>query len=513
MTGIQTHIIRKQNLEVHASVHDAFALKRKMELIMTEISPKLNILFDELVSENEWLQIDKLDIQINDISENDLEEELLKKILQSIHEKLEARKYNIRSIEGAVNIPFETVSVSQKTISALIYFLQNGMFPWWFELTSHAAIEEKFLMAFANVPTATADIPTLSDALKNDVSRSRLTEQFSEKLFLIIVQLLSKKVSANLFAEIELVRSILNQIAEEHLIDHEKSLIRVYHRSNTVLLQLLSEANNYSTPSILEIWIKSFIADIQQVTRSTIELKLHQHKILHTYLDANKISRQPGTYKTESKNQSERASDKSVELSNATKKEFKSEMRPEFTENEAERLQEISLADLLENTDGSIVANAGLILVAPFLPELFKNLGISDNSQLTNINQAIAIMHFIVHGNLEYREYDVLLCKVLCGLENNEPIELINQLPDIYTNEVEQMLTTAISYWTALKNTSPDGLREGFLSRNGKLSHRFDEWFLLVEKKTVDVLLLQLPWTIGFIKLPWMNKMLKVEWV
>jgi hypothetical protein len=78
---------------------------------------------------------------------------------------------------------------------------------------------------------------------------------------------------------------------------------------------------------------------------------------------------------------------------------------------------------------------------------------------------------------------------------------------------VEDMLSTAISYWTALKNTSPDGLREGFLLRSGKLSHKFDEWFLFVEQKTLDVLLQQLPWTIGFIKLPWMNKMLKVEWV
>jgi hypothetical protein len=316
-----------------------------------------------------------------------------------------------------------------------------------------------------------------------------------------------------LFAEIELIRPFLHQIAQEQLIDHEKSLIKVYHRSNTVLLQLLSETNNYGISTILEIWIKSFLADIQQVIRSTIELKSHQQKVLHTYLDANKISRQPGTYKTEVKSLPESIFDKSVEISKEQIMEFKAEENFNSAENETDRLHENSLANLLESTDGSIVANAGLILVAPFLPELFKNLGISENNQLTDINQAIAIMHYIVHGNLEYHEYDVLLCKVLCGLENNEPIEIMNLLPDICTSEVEQMLSTAISYWTALKNTTPDGLREGFLSRKGKLSHRFDEWFLLVENKTLDVLLQQLPWTIGFIKLPWMKKMLKVEWV
>lgn len=513
MTAIQTHIIRKQNLNVHASVHDAFALKRKMELMMTEISPKMNSLFDELVSENEWLQIDKLDISINDISENDLGEELLKKILKGIREKIEASKFDISLMDVNEIKPFEHPSIHQKTILAFIFFLKNGMFPWWFEPTSHAAIEEKFLWAFSDVPAATSNVPTLSNALKNDVSRARLAEQFSEKLFLRIVQLLSTNVSNNLFAEMELIRPILHQIAQEQLIDHEKSLKKVYLRSNSVLLQLLSEVNSYSTPTILEIWIKSFLAEIQQVTRSTIELKLHQHKILHPYLEANKISNRPGTFKTENKSQPEMVSDKTVELSKEVTKDFKAEAYREFSENESERLPDISLADLLETTEGSVVANAGLIIIAPFLPELFKNLGISENNQLTDINQAIAIMHYIVHGNLEYREYDVLLCKVLCGLENNEHIELINQLPGNCTDEVEQMLSTIISYWTALKNTTPDGLREGFLSRNGKLSHRFDEWFLLVEKQTVDVLLLQLPWTIGFIKLPWMNKMLKVEWV
>jgi hypothetical protein len=63
-----------------------------------------------------------------------------------------------------------------------------------------------------------------------------------------------------------------------------------------------------------------------------------------------------------------------------------------------------------------------------------------------------------------------------------------------------------------LRNTSPDGLRGTFLLRPGKVSLRNDDWLLQVEARTCDILLEQLPWGIGMIKLPWMEKMVWVEW-
>ena len=70
MLSTQTHIIRRQNVKVHATTHDAFALKRQIELLMEDLNPKLASLFDGLVSEDEWLQIDTLDIHIDDLSEH-----------------------------------------------------------------------------------------------------------------------------------------------------------------------------------------------------------------------------------------------------------------------------------------------------------------------------------------------------------------------------------------------------------------------------------------------------------
>ena len=75
------------------------------------------------------------------------------------------------------------------------------------------------------------------------------------------------------------------------------------------------------------------------------------------------------------------------------------------------------------------------------------------------------------------------------------------------------MLQSVLEYWTILKNTSIESLRESFLMRAGKLSFDGKEWLLQVEQKGYDVLLQNLPWNISMIKLPWMKYLLRTEWV
>ena len=78
--------------------------------------------------------------------------------------------------------------------------------------------------------------------------------------------------------------------------------------------------------------------------------------------------------------------------------------------------------------------------------------------------------------------------------------------------EANNLLQAVIEHWGALGGTSPDGLREGFLTRQGKLEKEQTGWRLYVEQKTLDILLDRLPWNLSLIKLPWMKELLKVEW-
>ncbi|WP_373398980.1 contractile injection system tape measure protein [Algoriphagus halophilus] len=63
-----------------------------------------------------------------------------------------------------------------------------------------------------------------------------------------------------------------------------------------------------------------------------------------------------------------------------------------------------------------------------------------------------------------------------------------------------------------MKNVSHDAVRETFLQREGSLEHGFSSLVLVVEKKSVDVLLDSIPWGISMVKLPWMKKGIEINW-
>jgi len=162
----------------------------------------------------------------------------------------------------------------------------------------------------------------------------------------------------------------------------------------------------------------------------------------------------------------------------------------------------------------AIISNAGLVLLAPFLPAFFQKADLmNDDGHVENFSLAVSLLHYMVHpaGNVE--EQQQLLPKLLCG---QTPDVYFEPLPlpkiTIFNAEIDSLLGAVIEYWGALKNTSIEGLRESFLQREGRLIRADKQWQLKVEPKAYDLLIGYLPWTISMIKLPWMNEIIKVEW-
>ncbi|MFK8186367.1 MAG: contractile injection system tape measure protein, partial [Phormidesmis sp.] len=154
----------------------------------------------------------------------------------------------------------------------------------------------------------------------------------------------------------------------------------------------------------------------------------------------------------------------------------------------------------------------------PFLKIYFDDIGLLTEDDLANEfrneyaqQQAIALLHYLATGQTNAPEYDLVLPKLLCGWPLNEPVASDLQLPSSAFAEGEKLLEAVINYWDALKNTTADGLREGFIQRQGKLTYT-DDWKLRVEQQAIDILLSRLPWGISMVKLPWMPTVLVVEW-
>lgn len=168
--------------------------------------------------------------------------------------------------------------------------------------------------------------------------------------------------------------------------------------------------------------------------------------------------------------------------------------------------------DLIEEI---YVANAGAVIVAPYLPHLFERLGYIERGSFKSRDMAERAVHcvqYLVNEHLSSPEYELVLNKVLCGVKPGLPICRGIDLDASELDQLDTLLESVIQHWQALGNTTVEGLRTAFLQRNGRLQRKQNEWQLSVEGKPYDMLLDQVPWTYSIIKFPWMEQVLYVEW-
>jgi hypothetical protein len=139
---------------------------------------------------------------------------------------------------------------------------------------------------------------------------------------------------------------------------------------------------------------------------------------------------------------------------------------------------------------------------------------VRDNQFISPIHQVQAVheLEFLVLGGEKYREYDLLLNKVLCGLPLSVAIDPEVEVSPLAEREAEQLLQSAIGNWKIIGNTSIAGFRQSFLKRDGKLLQRENGWTLIVDRQGYDILLEKLPYPIYVVKLPWMEQPIYLEW-
>ena len=158
---------------------------------------------------------------------------------------------------------------------------------------------------------------------------------------------------------------------------------------------------------------------------------------------------------------------------------------------------------------------SGLVIVTRHLPMLFQRLDLTVDGQFRDadaMHMALDAMHLIAFGNAPVKPYPRRLERVLCGIRADFPERPFVSAEDGQVELIESLLRSIIEQWSALGHTSPDGLRESFLRRDGVLRDTEADWRLAVDGKAYDMLLDRLPWPLSPIRLPWMERPLYVEW-
>jgi hypothetical protein len=166
------------------------------------------------------------------------------------------------------------------------------------------------------------------------------------------------------------------------------------------------------------------------------------------------------------------------------------------------------------------IDNAGLVLANPFLPHLFEALGllVRDDRGKPRLrdeaaaSRAVHLLQYLVDGRTDAPEPLLVLNKVLCGLPIAAPVDRAITASEAEIATCETLLRSILGNWPILSGTSVAGLRETFLRREGRLTLADSVWRLQVQRKTLDVLVDQIPWSIGVVFHAWMPGALHVTW-
>lgn len=468
------HIIKKQiiNLSLDKKL-DAFHIQQLVSsYYINKVVPVLQKAFDDACSAEETITLDTLEIDLGiinvmQIEKGNWDDEVFKKITeQLIPVKHGLSNENVKMKSGVFSISAQW-----------IFYMQHGYLPWNV-LQTNTLWYNKVLESFAADATAISKLRNLIRHYPN--SKKRIIFQHSEFFLKALIETLTAENEDALTQLMNDAAEIISLLNKNKLSFDEK---QVKQKLWEQVLDIAASGEKNLTP--LKITI--------QVLTTNLSDKQISKKALKDFLLKNNIDASALKKIKEEKN---------IFSENKI-------LKKEVTETAIESV--ISAID----EEGIYIINAGMVLLHPFLPQFFKNLNLVNGESFVDKlshQKALYLLHYLSTGNTAPEEHELVMAKVLCAYPLEEPVDKFIELRMDELQEADNLLMSAIQQWEILKGTSVNGLREGFLQRNGKLFTKNNNLHLQVEANSIDVLLDQLPWNLSLVKLAWMKEFLKVEW-
>lgn len=535
------HIIQKQTLDIRLE-HNDRAIEQQQafrKLYWERLVPAMDKVFSELIPAGQTLRLEYLELNLGTIPEEQLEAKIIQLIKEQLREltlkaELSSHSGSIK-MQTAVDEKQQAHLIHQKEADwkALIFFLKNGIYPWWFA-TQSSPPSPSVLLEHC-IKKRVDEIILFFQKNTNPIIWERLEKQFTASQLQTVLRTIQNTSLSNFEPIIQLKDMLLQQEIifllkkEELTISVSKWKEATTQSFKKIICALIKEqlkTNTINPIVFIQRFIKIFIEKtkispaqlhtaLQTITNSKIPaISVSQRSDLKRLI---KILEQQFILKNENpaakarSSTSENSTKQSVEnSSNSTTLEKKHKLRKSNSENP---IAKIEFRKLIE--EGVFVNNAGLVLIAPFLSRYFERLNLLENDNFTNTEtqeRAVQLSQYLLTGATHFSEQDGFLNKVLCGWPPEEPIQTTLELDETMIKESEALLKAIIQHWGALGNSSIAALREGYLQREAKLVDLTEQYKLIVERKTLDILMDKIPWSFHAIKLPWMEKRLLVEW-
>lgn len=169
----------------------------------------------------------------------------------------------------------------------------------------------------------------------------------------------------------------------------------------------------------------------------------------------------------------------------------------------------------MEPNDKIYIKNAGIVILNAYIPMLFERLGMISDKKFTSSESQInaaQLLQYVASGRNNNNPACLQLNKVLCGLPINHEIPSEVKISTDNEQLMTGLISSAISRWDVIGQSSVDGFRGNWLNRDGMITELEGKWELLVNTKPYDILIGRSPYSFSIIKYPWMEKPLHVIW-
>jgi hypothetical protein len=496
-----THLINRLQFQVNCPDEDrAFSMRHNFaQTIQLQIASVIDKVCSQYVPGSEWIQIDKVEIDMGQLTPNVFDTEFDKIFLYRFEKELVSKLSGISSEE-------RKGSVQHSMLSLLKHFLKKGVLPWWADedainleevckdvfTNSEKLIEQFFLQQANNVIVwQRAAFQLGDDTKKHIVQMLKPLETAKETVNKMIAELIDEINAIQYEQKTAVLKKLQRQAnkIDDLIIGNAPAIfaagdnqLQVKKTGAAALLMLFA-----ATPADFELAkrvLNNILVGIDTVQK--IYSKIEDENDETIFHGIGKEVKDYGTGLNET-----------IDL----KKHIS-----EITDNEAD--DEAGAEKLL-------VKGAGIILLAPFLKPFFTKLHLLNADEWINWEaqvKAVYLLKYLSNGPQHYQEYQLVLEKLLCGIPINQPLEALPEFTQAETDEAEDLLHSVLEHWQRLKNTSVNGLRESFFKRDGILTPKENNWQLQVQRKTMDVLLDSIPWGFSTVSLPWNEYIIFTEW-
>lgn len=474
----QQHLILKHVFDVE--VVDQQQAKDIQQALVYEYQEECNRLLDHIFSEivpsDFFMVIDKLELHLKLEEGKNLFTQMSNQIRTQVSKELRRYWQEIETGSIPAQLPYTdtisqdkpfdqdkddvslmSMSIHEARLKAFTHFIEQGIFPWWY-----AQEGEK----------------TLDSLWRSLLNYDRV------KLFHLILSLLSKQAQRQRIA-LQFSEEQLFQFFDFLGIDHWQ------------LIDTLKSTLSNDAPVLLSI------KGMHRMAFTSLDKKIG-------YLILSLVaSRQHADFPSSDDRLYLKTMHQSIpELLSALENPEKSRVESYVEENES--------TGNPSDSDKFFVAYAGLILLAPYLPQFFSALNWLENGHFKSPEEeakACLLLHYIATGKTNAEESELLIHKLLCGVDIHVPLPSQGDFSQEEREEADALIDAVILNWTALKNTSRDAFRETFLMREAFLHFKEENgWMLKVDRKGVDILVDMIPWGIGMIRLPWNRYFIHVDW-